>query len=151
GAGTALPGERETSIQKGVRQAAPTAEMTGQEAAKEARPCRPDRARRRPARNATSAAPSATSRAACTNGAAAPATRCSSTSKGPIASLRPAARRAIITGGTPSAVEGPLAMATPDDSVDDIFLPGGRLRLELLSEPALEALREALRLARETR
>ncbi|HZY90454.1 MAG TPA: hypothetical protein VFE78_36870, partial [Gemmataceae bacterium] len=42
-------------------------------------------------------------------------------------------------------------MATPDEPVDDIFLPGGRLRLELLSEPALGALREALRLARETR
>ncbi len=42
-------------------------------------------------------------------------------------------------------------MATPDDPVDDIFLPGGRLRLELLTEPALESLREALRLARETR
>jgi ATP-dependent Clp protease ATP-binding subunit ClpA len=42
-------------------------------------------------------------------------------------------------------------MATSDDPVDDIFLPGGRLRAELLSEPALEALKEALRLARETR
>ena len=42
-------------------------------------------------------------------------------------------------------------MATPDDPVDDIFLPGGRLRLELLTEPALESLKEALRLARETR
>src|ERR671936_185543 len=42
-------------------------------------------------------------------------------------------------------------MPTPDGSLDDIFLPGGRLRLELLSEPALEALREAVRLARETR
>ena len=42
-------------------------------------------------------------------------------------------------------------MATPDEPVDDIFLPGGRLRLELLTEPALESLKEALRLARETR
>jgi ATP-dependent Clp protease ATP-binding subunit ClpA len=42
-------------------------------------------------------------------------------------------------------------MATPDDSVDDIFLPGGRLRLELLTDPAVKALRESLRLARETR
>jgi ATP-dependent Clp protease ATP-binding subunit ClpA len=42
-------------------------------------------------------------------------------------------------------------MANPDGSVDDIFLPGGRLRLELLTESATEALREALRLARETR
>jgi ATP-dependent Clp protease ATP-binding subunit ClpA len=42
-------------------------------------------------------------------------------------------------------------MATPDDSLDDIFLPGGRLRLDCLTEEALQALREALRLARETR
>ena len=42
-------------------------------------------------------------------------------------------------------------MATPDGSLDDIFLPGGRLRLELLTQPAIEALREAVRLARETR
>jgi ATP-dependent Clp protease ATP-binding subunit ClpA len=42
-------------------------------------------------------------------------------------------------------------MATPDDCVDDIFLPGGRLRLELFTEPALEALKESIRLARETR
>jgi ATP-dependent Clp protease ATP-binding subunit ClpA len=42
-------------------------------------------------------------------------------------------------------------MATPDDCVDDIFFPGGRLRLDLLTEPAVEALRQALRLARETR
>jgi ATP-dependent Clp protease ATP-binding subunit ClpA len=42
-------------------------------------------------------------------------------------------------------------MATPEDSTDDIFLPGGRLRAELLDEGALVALRESLRLARETR
>src|SRR6516164_766353 len=42
-------------------------------------------------------------------------------------------------------------MATPDDSVDDIFLPGGRLRLELITDSAVKALRESLRLARETR
>src|SRR3954453_16716085 len=42
-------------------------------------------------------------------------------------------------------------MATPDDSVDDIFLPGGRLRLDCLTESAAAALRESLRLARETR
>ncbi len=41
-------------------------------------------------------------------------------------------------------------MATPDDSCEDIFLPGGRLRQEGLSGPALMALRESLRLARET-
>jgi ATP-dependent Clp protease ATP-binding subunit ClpA len=42
-------------------------------------------------------------------------------------------------------------MATPDDCVNDIFLPGGRLRLELLTDPAVEALKESIRLARETR
>jgi ATP-dependent Clp protease ATP-binding subunit ClpA len=42
-------------------------------------------------------------------------------------------------------------MATPDESVDDIFLPGGRLRPDLLTEPAREALEQSLRLARETR
>src|SRR5438105_15710919 len=42
-------------------------------------------------------------------------------------------------------------MATPDPPVDDIFLPGGRLRLDLLTEPAVQALQESIRLARETR
>lgn len=42
-------------------------------------------------------------------------------------------------------------MATPDESVDDIFLPGGRLRLEGFSDESLHALRESLRLARATR
>jgi ATP-dependent Clp protease ATP-binding subunit ClpA len=42
-------------------------------------------------------------------------------------------------------------MATPDESTVDIFLPGGRLRLDLLTEPATCVLREAMRLARETR
>jgi len=42
-------------------------------------------------------------------------------------------------------------MATPDESVDDIFLPGGRLRCDLFTESALAALKESLRLARETR
>ena len=42
-------------------------------------------------------------------------------------------------------------MATPDGPADDIFLPGGRLRLDLLTEPAVRALHEAVRLARETR
>jgi ATP-dependent Clp protease ATP-binding subunit ClpA len=42
-------------------------------------------------------------------------------------------------------------MATPDEPADDIFWPGGGLRLELLSPPAATALREAVRLARETR
>jgi len=42
-------------------------------------------------------------------------------------------------------------MATPDESVDDIFLPGGRLRLDLLTDTAVKALHESVRLARETR
>ncbi len=42
-------------------------------------------------------------------------------------------------------------MANPDGSLDDIFQPGGRLRLELLTDPAIEVLNEAVRLARETR
>src|SRR6516165_9235999 len=42
-------------------------------------------------------------------------------------------------------------MATPDGSVSDVFVPGGRLRLDILSEAAVKALRESLRLARETR
>jgi ATP-dependent Clp protease ATP-binding subunit ClpA len=42
-------------------------------------------------------------------------------------------------------------MATPDESLDDIFQPGGRLRLDLLTDSAAESLNEALRLARETR
>src|SRR5204863_75921 len=37
------------------------------------------------------------------------------------------------------------------DSVDDIFLPGGRLRHDLFTETALTALQESLRLTRETR
>ena len=42
-------------------------------------------------------------------------------------------------------------MPTPDDSADDIFLPGGRLRQEMLTPYAMEALKEAIRLAQETR
>jgi ATP-dependent Clp protease ATP-binding subunit ClpA len=42
-------------------------------------------------------------------------------------------------------------MATPDESEADVFSPGGRLRLELLTENALQTLKESLRLARETR
>lgn len=42
-------------------------------------------------------------------------------------------------------------MAAPDESLDDVFLPGGRLRVESLTESAITALKEALRLARETR
>jgi ATP-dependent Clp protease ATP-binding subunit ClpA len=42
-------------------------------------------------------------------------------------------------------------MAAANDSTDDVFLPGGRLRPDRLTDPALDALRESLRLARETR
>jgi ATP-dependent Clp protease ATP-binding subunit ClpA len=42
-------------------------------------------------------------------------------------------------------------MATPDGSAGDVFLPGGRLRLDFLDGPAAEALQQSLRLARETR
>ena len=42
-------------------------------------------------------------------------------------------------------------MATPDESVDDIFQPGGRLRPDLLTASAAEVMREAIRLAQETR
>jgi ATP-dependent Clp protease ATP-binding subunit ClpA len=46
---------------------------------------------------------------------------------------------------------GLVPMATPDDCVNDIFLPGGRLRLELLTDAAIGAMKESIRLARETR
>ncbi len=42
-------------------------------------------------------------------------------------------------------------MASPDESAVDIFLPGGRLRLDLLTEEATQALHESIRLAKETR
>ena len=42
-------------------------------------------------------------------------------------------------------------MSTPDESVDDIFQPGGRLRLDLLTPSSVDSLKEAIRLARETR
>jgi len=38
-----------------------------------------------------------------------------------------------------------------DDSQDDVFLPGGQLRTDLLNEEALQALQESGRFARETR
>jgi ATP-dependent Clp protease ATP-binding subunit ClpA len=41
-------------------------------------------------------------------------------------------------------------MALPDDSFDDVFLPSGRLRSEVLTESAERALVEAIRLAKET-
>jgi ATP-dependent Clp protease ATP-binding subunit ClpA len=42
-------------------------------------------------------------------------------------------------------------MDMPDESLDDVFFPAGRLRTELFCEPAAAALGEAVRLARETR
>src|SRR5688500_1016032 len=42
-------------------------------------------------------------------------------------------------------------MAAAEPGREDIFLPGGQLRMECISEPALTVLREALKLARETR
>ena len=42
-------------------------------------------------------------------------------------------------------------MAIPEEPTDDIFWPGGGLRLELFSPGAVTALREAVRMARETR
>ena len=42
-------------------------------------------------------------------------------------------------------------MATPDESLEDIFLPGGRLRADVLTDGATSAMKESLRLAKETR
>ena len=42
-------------------------------------------------------------------------------------------------------------MAAPELPVDDVFHPGGAIRLERLSDGASRALRESIRLARETR
>ncbi|NBO91903.1 MAG: hypothetical protein EBV06_06275 [Planctomycetia bacterium] len=42
-------------------------------------------------------------------------------------------------------------MATPDDCADEIFMPGGRLCPERITPPAMVALSESIRLARETR
>lgn len=44
-----------------------------------------------------------------------------------------------------------LFMATPDERTEDVFLPGGGLRMDLLTAPAAAAVHEAVRLARETR
>jgi ATP-dependent Clp protease ATP-binding subunit ClpA len=41
-------------------------------------------------------------------------------------------------------------MATPDGIAGDIFLPSGRLRTEVVSDSAAQALAESMRLARET-
>jgi ATP-dependent Clp protease ATP-binding subunit ClpA len=42
-------------------------------------------------------------------------------------------------------------MAQPDASADEVFQPDGRLRLDLVTEPAAQALYESLRQAKETR
>jgi ATP-dependent Clp protease ATP-binding subunit ClpA len=42
-------------------------------------------------------------------------------------------------------------MAQPEEGASDIFLPNGRLRVDLLTEGAAEVLDEAMRLAKETR
>ena len=57
----------------------------------------------------------------------------------------PTVRRPVASG------LGLVPMAAPDDCVNDIFLPGGRLRLELLTDTAVNAFKESIRLARETR
>jgi ATP-dependent Clp protease ATP-binding subunit ClpA len=64
--------------------------------------------------------------------------------------LRPAVRSAIISEDARRYIKD-FSMATPNLPVDDIFQPGGRLRLDLLTAPALDAMQEAMRLARETR
>jgi ATP-dependent Clp protease ATP-binding subunit ClpA len=42
-------------------------------------------------------------------------------------------------------------MAIPDESMNDVFQPGGRLRADLLSDTAAKAVDESVRMARETR
>jgi len=42
-------------------------------------------------------------------------------------------------------------MATPDDCVEDIFLPDGKIRPNVMDESSLRVLREAVRYARSTR
>src|SRR5207247_1745481 len=68
-----------------------------------------------------------------------------------LACLRRGRGSGIIGANATPAPSRISPMATPDDSMDDIFLPGGRLRAEFLDEAATAALRESLRLARETR
>jgi ATP-dependent Clp protease ATP-binding subunit ClpA len=41
-------------------------------------------------------------------------------------------------------------MASPEGRIEDVFQPGGRLRLDLLTDSAAQALAESMRLARET-
>ena len=40
-------------------------------------------------------------------------------------------------------------MEIPDDWIDDVFVPAGRLRTELFSDGAVAALQEAIRVAEE--
>ncbi len=42
-------------------------------------------------------------------------------------------------------------MASPEPAREDVFLPGGQICTECISEPAQKVLREALKLARDTR
>ena len=42
-------------------------------------------------------------------------------------------------------------MAAPEEPINDLFLPGGRIRQECLAKETLDALQEAVRYARETR
>jgi ATP-dependent Clp protease ATP-binding subunit ClpA len=42
-------------------------------------------------------------------------------------------------------------MATPEPPAEDVFLPCGKLRLDLLADSAAEAFQQSLRFARETR
>src|SRR5437899_3180735 len=42
-------------------------------------------------------------------------------------------------------------MAAPDETGEDVFLPGGSIRQDLLTQETIAALEEAVRMARETR
>src|SRR5260370_18813601 len=44
-----------------------------------------------------------------------------------------------------------MSMALPDESTDEVFQSGGRLRTDLLSDTAGKAVDESIRMARETR
>ena len=67
--------------------------------------------------------------------------------------LRPDCGSAIINSAP--VVDDRQSRAEPaimsDDSQDDVFLAGGQLRVDLLSEEALQALQESARFARDTR
>jgi ATP-dependent Clp protease ATP-binding subunit ClpA len=51
----------------------------------------------------------------------------------------------------PSASTQDLIMATPDDCAEDIFLPDGKIRPNVMDEATLRVLRESVRYARSTR